>query len=227
VNSQLKFQWALWAALFIILMTGIIIDYLSYTKNTPLELRPNTHATISVFRPLPHTLNVSMEFNRSDWSDKRPELGEFGLHKKSGFYEFSNPGSPVKILIHINDKDVMYEALPAAGYNAHSKYRSLVPFVDDGHPNRFPWLYSNQANESLKHVLSSGYSNIEISVVEVGSELVGEKVNFIVEPPVSLKSHSPGYDLLFWFIFWPFYAVILIVYGSILIWLSVRAKKSN
>ena len=223
----LRSQWILWVVLVATVLAGVIADDLSSAKLVTLELRPNTSVVVDVFRPLPHALNLSLIFNRANWEDKRPELGDSqtkgGAWQETGYLEFPRPGVPIKLLIQGEDNEAIYEALPAGSYNANTKGRDLEPFVDDGNPNRIPW----PPIHSLKPVLPSGYSTIKISVLEVGAELLGEQATLIVESPVSFKSTAPGYGFLWWFMFWPLYALLLIIYGAILFWMSLRSKDSN
>lgn len=222
----LKIQWMLWVSLVVIVLTGVITVDLSSGREVSLELRPKTSVVVNQFRPLPHALNLHFRFNRAGWEDKRPELGDYqqvGDWNETGFLEFPRPGAPIKLLIRGKNSEAIYETLPAGSYNANTKGRDLVPFVDDGNPNRIPW----PPNNSLRPVLPSGHSTIEISVLEVGSELVGEQATLIVDPPVSFKSTAPSYGFLWWFMFWPLYTLFLIVYGAVLLWMSVRSKGSN
>ena len=207
-----------------VVLGGVTVVELSSAKLVTLQLHLGKSVVLNVFRPIPHTLDLTSRFNRENWKDKRPELGDFqtkgGTRQETATLEFTNPGAPIKLLVQCEENKAVYEALPAGSYNANSKWRDFVPFVDDGNPNRVPW----PPNGSSRLFLPAGYSTIQVSVLEVGPELVGEQATMIVEPPISFKSTAPGYGFLWWFMFWPLYAVLLAFYAAILCRMSVRFK---
>lgn len=227
MTQQLKLHWALWVVLVLIVASGVLAIHLSSGRRVSIDLSPNKTVDVSFFRLLPHALNLSLSFNRANWEDKRPELGDFTSKgrpwQESGFLEFPQPGAPIRLLIRAKDKEVVYEALPAGGYNGTTKSRDLVPFVDDGDSGRFQW----PPNNSLKPILPSGNSTITISVLEVGPQLIGEKVNLFVDSPISFKTAAPGYEFLWWFFFWPVYAFLLASYGLLLLVKSLRRSNSR
>jgi hypothetical protein len=102
-----------------------------------------------------------------------------------------------------------------SGYNGTSMNRDLVPFFDDNDPKRFRWppLWE------LSTKLPSGRTVLNVSILEVGKSLVGERVTLIIESPINLKvrSENLGYRILWWFIFWPLYALLLSGYGIVLL----------
>ena len=151
----------------------------------------------------------------------RPELGEYatrGDWRKTGFLDFDNPGAPIKLLVRGEGKEVVYEAIPAGSYGTTTIRRELVPFVDDDNPNRFQW----PPDLTLRHNLPAGYSHFLVTVQEVGNQLKGEKVKIIFGPPVTFKAVAPRYGYIWWFSFWPLYALPLLVYGLVLLWRSIR-----
>lgn len=224
LSRRLKIHWTLWIILVIFVAAGVFVDDLSSAKSVTLELRPKVSIDITVFRPLSHALNLSLRFNRTE-GQKRPELGDWRNvergWRESRFLEFPEPGTPVKLLVRGEGNEVVYEALPAGAYGATTIGRDLVPFVDDGNPNRLPW----SPHLALRQSLPSGYSTFNFSVLEVGPQLLGERVTLIVGGPVSLKSVSPGYGFLSWFMFWPLYAMVLLGYGVVLVWQTRRHGK--
>ena len=220
MTRRLRTHWVIWSSLVLIVATGAIISSLSSSPTiTSIELAPNASVNVSVFRPLPEAIRLSMEFERPK-GQKRPELGEYtyrGDWRRTGFLDFANPGAPIKLLVLGEGKEVIYEAMPAGSYGT-TIGRELVPFVDDENPNRFQW----PPNLTLRHSLPVGYSDFIITVQEVGSQLKGEKVKIIIEPPVTFKTVAPRYGYIWWFIFWPLYALPLLAYGLVLLWRSLR-----
>ena len=159
------------------------------------DLQPSKSIDISVFRLLPDRMRLSLEFARGI-GETRPELGKF--------------------YIRGDGKEVVYETLPAGSYTNSTIGRELVPFVDDGNPIRIPW----PPKLSASPMLASGYSNFNVSILEVGQQLTGEKVTVVIHPPITLKSVEPNYVFLSWFILWPIFAILLVGYGGILFWKS-------
>ena len=217
----LKIHWAIWAILVSFVTLGVLAYTMSAPKSVTVKLRPNELVEMSTFRPHSHSLELFLEFVRTK-GDERTELGDYrtsGLDwKKAGFLEFPNPGTPIKLLVRIKGKDVVYEALPRGGHNARMMSRDLIPFVDDGNPNRFQW----PPDHTLRLNLPSGYSKIHISVLEIGAPLLDEQVTLFIKSPISLKFMPPsGYGIIWWFMFWPLYVFSLVVYGAILLRMSM------
>lgn len=215
-----------------IVITGVFLESSLSPSAVTLELRPNASVAVSVFRPFPDKLRLGLRFKRSSSYDRRPELGEWmtwGSDRLGGFLEFANPGEPIKLLVRGEEgKEVIYEALPASGYGQTDIYRDLYPFVDDGNPHRFPW----PPNMALSQKIPAGNSTFNISVLQVGPKLIGEKVTLIFIQPNSGKNMSmdPGYRFLGWLIFWPLYVLLLFVYFTVLAWKSsprIGTEKTN
>ena len=191
----LKMHWAIWATLGIVVVIGGLSNYLSDTKYVTLELRPRASVDITVFRPFPDKLRLWLGFKRLSSYARRPELGTYQHNRDyetKGYLEFAEPGESIKLLVRGEaGKEVIYEALPYSGYTQTEVLRDLYPFVEDGNPNRFPW----PPNLALSQSIPSGNTTFNISVLDVGPQLVGEKVTLIIESPINLKrgSASPGY----------------------------------
>jgi len=216
----LKIHWAIWTTLVVIVVTGVLLDSSLSPSSITLELRPNSSITVSVFRPFPDKLRLGLRFKQSI-KHKRPEHGEWRTNtdaEKTGFLEFANPGEPIKLMVSREGKDVVYEALPSSSYGEFDAFRDLYPFVEDGNPHRFPW----PPNMALSQKIPAGNSTFNISVLEVGPKLIGEKVTLIFIQPNSGKNMSmdPGYRFLGWLIFWPLYVLLLFVYFTVLAWKS-------
>ncbi len=135
-------------------------------------------------------------------------------HGASAELQLPGENQPIKLLVRRDSEQAVYEALPASSYGANVIGRDLVPFIDDGNPNRFKW----PPNLGLRPTFPSGYSTLHISVLDVGAQLVGEQVSLIVKAPVTFKSTAPGYGFLWWFVLWPVYALLLLAYAAVLLW---------
>jgi hypothetical protein len=172
-------------------------------------------------------LKLEVYFKKTEpGGPRRPELGEYqtkGDWVKQGYLEFSSPGAPVKLLVRSGAQEVVYEAFPSSSFSYEDIGRDLWPYIDDAAPDRFAW----PPNLALNVALPQGYSSVDISVLEVGSQLVGEKVSLYVVPPVSFKSTADGYGILWWFVLWQYYAIFLVGYGAVLLWKSRVHNKSR
>lgn len=220
MTRRLRTHWVVWGSLVIFLAAGTAAFLLSSSPTiNAIELVPNASIDVSIFRPHPDVIRLSLEFERHS-GQERPELGKYtyrGDWRESGFLEFVDPGLPIKLLVRREGKEAVYEAMPA---DSHGKTigRELIPFVDDGKPNRFQW----PPDLTLRHKLPLGYSHFTITVAEVGNQIKGEKAKIIVEPPVTFKTVAPHYGYIWWFRFWPLYTLLLLIYGFVLLWHSTR-----
>lgn len=219
---KLQTHWVLWGGLVIFFAIGLLVCLQSSLPAvTSISLVPNSSVNVTVFRPFPDMASVSMEFNNPG-RQGRPLLGNSrggGDWQKTGFLYFGNPGEPIKVRVSVAGKAVVYEALPTSGYGATSN-RDLVPFVDDGEPNRFQWPPENR----LRNKLPAGYSDITVTILEVGAQLKGERVKLIIKPPVDYMSFKPNYGLIWPFIYWQLYTLPLLVYGLVLLWFTIRQQ---
>lgn len=226
MTRRLRTHWVIWGSLVLILVCGSVLCSISSSRSTAsIELVPNASIDISVFRPLPDALRLSLRFDRLK-EQQRPELGRStyrGDMKKTGYIEYVDPGAPIKLLVNCEGKSVVYEAEPAGSYSATTIGRNLVPFVDDGNPNHFPW----PSVLALRHQLPAGSSHLTVTVLEVGNQLLGEKAKLIVEPPVTLKEVAPSYGYIWWFMFWPLYAPLLLIYCLVLVWQSQQTLSNR
>jgi hypothetical protein len=163
-------------------------------------------------------------------NDRRLELGNWshrGDYRTTGYLEFSNPGTPVKIQVSVKESGAIhvFEALPASGYGAKFILRGMQPFVDDGNPHRFQWI----PNPATRPLLPSGTSNLQITVLETGPQILGEQVELRIDPPIGPKTYDPRYESIMWFVIWPAYVFVLFVCAAVLFWInrSERKNKNN
>lgn len=224
MTNRLKIYWIVWSILVFIATAGAIIDSLLGSITVPIQLKENSSINVSVFRPFPESLSISLRFDNIDGED-RSVLGgsrtEKGDWHKTGYINFREPGEPILLQIRDDTGTTIYEAEPAGGVElSTTAWRDLVPYINDGNPNMFVWPPRND----LRNKLHSGITKLNISVLQVGSNISGEVASLIVESPVSFKSCSSNYVWLWWFMFWPVYAVILFFYGLMLVGVTKRLK---
>ena len=218
MTRAIKLQFIVWSILSVLVALGAFVYELSSSVvSVPLKLIPNETASVTVFRLLPDTLDLSLIFSREK-GQRRVELGEYtttGDWQKTSALNFPNPGEPVKLLIRRGASEVIYEAMPAGSYG-NTIGRTLVPFVDDGNSNSFIWPPSIDSGIKLQ----AGSEEIRVSVVSVGKRIEGEQVTLLFKPPVTFKSYDPNYKWIWWFSLWPMYVLLLVIFGFVLFWKS-------
>lgn len=213
-------HWLLLSVASAILLIGAIAAQLASSRDVaPLTLTEGESVTITIFRVLPDTLQASLRFDKTQGS-RRPELGEFTARSGANHIEFDSPGEPVVVQIQGRDSTVIYEALPAGVHGSTYTERRLVIRDADGNPNRFVW----PPDQASKPKLPIGRSEVTIKVLNVGAALSGERIQMVVEAPLSFKTSMPGYGFLWWFFFWPVWAVVLLAYAGFLVWRRRRAQ---
>lgn len=216
----LKIHWLLLGVASVVVAAGSITAHISSSPViATLTLSPGELVTLPVRRLLPDVVRLSLSFERPEGA-RRPELGSFSAKKDAdGALVFPNPGEPVIVRVAVVSGEADFEALPLGSYSDTQMNRGLVVRKLDGDPRRFRWPPDNAA----RPILPAGASTVTLHVLEVGPALTGERVTVILKPPLSFKAAAPGYAFLWWFHFWPLYAVLLcgyLVYIRRQAWLS-------
>ena len=203
-----------------ILLAGVVAARISSSADVaPLTLTVGESVTFSVFRLFPDAVRISLDFDRKN-GRLRPELGEFTTTRGPNYVEFDLPGEPVVLQVRGPTATADYEALPAGSFGAKQIGRTLVVRDSDANPRRFVW----PPNDSAMPTLPFGFSAVTLRVIEVGAPLSGEKVAAIIKPPLSFKSGVPAYGFLWWFFFWPVFALPLVAYAGYLVWQGSKSK---
>lgn len=224
MSSPLKWAWSVLAILCTLLILGTTALHIaSRTVRARIDLKPGAQVSIPVFRFVPDSPRLSMEFDvpaqaspSTGFARRRPELGEWKPSQREETLYFANPGEAVKLRVADRTRPQIYEALPAGGWSRDRIHRSLTPFLDDGDPTRFRWPPRLPSRS-----IPAGRSTLDISVLEVGDAIQGERVTVVVEPPLTFKRGTGGpMDWLWYFYFWPFYAVILGIAGVVLAYIT-------
>lgn len=211
---SLTIHWIALAVLSLLVLTGALAAHISSSPaGVEVALIEGRKAQVPVFRLLPDAARITLEFRRTH-GQERPELGYYSTKSGSGYIEFSSPGEAIIIQVRGPDSSAEYEAFPTTGYGARHLYRDLVVRDNDGNPNRFAWPPDNAARPTLP----AGWSTVQFTVVSAGEPITGEVVRVLVEPPLSFKSSMPGYGFLWWFFFWPVFALPLACYCAYLSW---------
>ena len=228
MSSPLKWAWSIFVTLCMLLILGATALHIaSYAARARIDLVPGAHVSIPVFRFVQDSPRLSLEFDNPTQAPpstgyflSRPELGEWRPSQREGTLYFANPGEAVKLRGAGRKHAQVYEALPAGGWGKNRIHRSLTPFLDDGDPTRFRWppLLPSRS-------IPAGRSTLDITVLEVGDAIQGERVTVVVEPPLTFKRGSGGpIDWLWYFYFWPIYALVLGIAGVALAYITRRAS---
>jgi len=215
-SRSLCFHWMLWSLFVLFVGLGTLVRSISSTAEvSELVLRPEHSVILSVFRPMHDKLRLTLSFK----GNSRPEHGDYGQKTGTGgLREFINPGEPIKLMVNTNGIETIYEAEPITSSGAFTFGRNLVPFIDDGNPRRISLVQSYERSPSLP----VGRNMVKITVLEVGRTIAGETTSVIVLAPLGFKTVQSGYGFFWWFVWWPFYALLLLIHAAILIRLSVR-----
>jgi hypothetical protein len=185
---------------------------------------------MAVLRLAPDAPRLSMEFEdpaharppMGYWRS-RPELGEWAAIEHDGNLHFGFPGETVKLRVADQTQAQIFEALPASGRSDGLIHRDLVRFGEDGDARRFRWppLLPSRS-------IPAGRSVLDVSVLEVGDAIRGESVAVVVQPPLGFKSGTGGaIHLLWYFFFWPIYALVLGITGVVLARITRKASASS
>ncbi len=210
-------HWLLLGTATLLLLACTLAARLSSSPSVfPLTLSPGSSGSCIAFRLLPDSVRISLRFR----GFQRPELGNYISRHGDGFVLFDSPGEPIVLEVRGPRGVAMYEALPASSYSAPYIRRSLVVRDFDDDPHRFQW----PPNNASRTILPIGTSTVTLTVLSVGAPLSGEEVSAILEAPLSIKSASPGYGFLWWFFFWPVFAVPLGAYAAYLVWRELRSR---
>lgn len=224
MQSKYKVQWIIWLILVVVVLIGTVLFKISVVVNTVhLKLSPQQTAEVQIFRLFPASLYMQLAFQRIP--RERPELGKFSTRADSDAQStqifFDQPGAPVKLLVQSPEQQMVFEATPVSSHSQDTLRRDLLPYVDDGDPHAMTWR--NRQNFALP----SGRTTLKVTVIDVGEKIHGEEIVLEIEPPLSFKWVQENYDVLWWFMFWQFYAGILLLYGAVLYYFSKPFVKST
>lgn len=218
-KQVLIFHWWLLTILLVVSTVGALIYELSSSPViVPFRLNNNEKVEVSVFRVLPATLQIYLEFTRP--SGDASGLGSSATRYGGDGLCFLNSGEPIKFVVQGATQVATYEALPNRVVAGPAFERALVPFSDRKNLDRCTWPPDN----SLRPILPSGFSTVSITITDVGQGIAGETVSLIVEPPVGFKATASNYTIVWFFMFWPVYAFVLLVYALILVLLSRQRR---
>ncbi len=231
MSPVLRAAWSIFAGLCLLVMVGAIGWHAaSHTVQARIDLIPGARVTMHVFRLANDAPRLSISFKDSaalrpptPYWPTRPELGEWRALEGNGSLRFENPGETVKLRVFSRSDAGVYEALPVSGRSEGLKHRDLVPSEDDGDPKRFRWppLLPTKS-------IPAGQSALDILVLEVGDAIKGESVTVVVQPPLGFKSEFDGAIRWLWyFCFWPIYALTLGITGMMLAYITRKASASG
>jgi len=228
MSPILKTAWWVFAGLCLLVVVGAMGWHVaSHTVQARIDLVPGARVTMDVFRLAPDAPRLSMAFKDpaalrppSPYWPTRPELGEWRSIDGEGSLYFVNPGETVKLRVVSQSDAQVYEALPVSARSEGVKHRDLVRFVDDADPRRFQWPPLRSPG-----TIPAGRSTLDVSVLEAGGALRGERVVLSVEAPLGLKRGTgSALDWLGLFVFWPVYVLVLGVAGAVLAYFTRKVS---
>lgn len=230
-------HWALWSVVCTIVVLGTLaLEMASSASNIPIVLEENKDvALIQEHRLAPSLLQMSLLLNKSDENATvaqpsvhlGPVHGNWSnTHKSSNPNEansiiFPEPGLPIELDLHWGGASHLFEALPASTNSSDYVVRELVPLAPDNNPNAFAWPVPVEN----RPILDTGITYIVVKTRAVPLSLRGQHAVLTIKPRVTFKYTTPGYELLWWFYFWPAYMAVLGAYGAWLLRKSSRCKK--
>lgn len=214
-------HWGLWTLLCTIVVLGALaLEMASATIRIPLVLTENN--TIASFEhdrfhsgPLLMSLHLKGSVEHGNWTgvEKRP-LYQMNVPS----VEFPAPGIPVELDFTWAGASHPFEAMPASTTaGTPMSARRLVPRLNDANPNAFGWPVETSAASHLP----MGKTRIDVKTGTLHPHLKGQTATLVIEPPIAFKYTTPGYELLWWFYFWPAYAMVLVGYGA---WLAKSTR---
>lgn len=224
-------HWALWSvASTIVVLGSLALQMASSATHVPFVLASNQDvATIDQHRLTNSLLQMTLQMNTTLPEAAKEQHGNWSnTHKSSNPQEaqstiFPEPGLPIELDMHWGNAVHAFEALPASSttYGPPAVFRDLVPRVDDKNPHAFGWPVPKES----RPILPAGTTRITVKMLSVPKSMEGQAVVLIIKPRVSFKYTTPGYELLWWFYFWPAYMVVLGGYGAWLLRKSSRCTK--
>lgn len=220
-------HWGLWSVASTVVVFGsLALQMASSATHVPFVLKANQEvAVVEQYRIARSLLQMSLHIGPGHPSI--PHGNWSNTHKSSNPAEarstiFPEPGIPIELNLHWGGKNHPFEALPASTANAGqtSIIRDLVPRALDQNPHAFAWPISKE----LRPILPAGTTHIVIKTNAISPKLEGQSMLLVIKPRVAFKYATPGYELLWWFYFWPIYMGILGVYGA---WLLHKPKRNR
>lgn len=218
MSLLLRLHWGVWGLLCLLLAVGTWANHVaSRTESVPVVLEPGQSVAIPAYRFKPGWIQLGLMFDKGPAGGKRPELGSWQSLRSAGqqgVLVFEEPGAPIVLRAESGGHSEVFEALPVSGNGSQTVSRDLVPYVDDGDPARFRWRQGEPPR-----LIAAGHSTLQVTVLEVGASVRGERARLLLLPPLGFKSIDPDYSLLWIFFFWPFLAGPVVLHGlALLLW---------
>lgn len=182
---------------------------------TSIALTPGEAVDVRAFRIFKDKLRFQLAF-KTDGVHQRPELGhweEYGDWRQTGFLQLT-PGAEVRISVGSGDEGpVVFEAMPTGSYAKNANFRDMTANLSVA-SGKWRWFPPADTPEII---LSPGFNRLTFDVASVGSPLVGETVQLIIQPALGLKAcYGVACYLRFAFL-WPLFVPIPAAWAGILI----------
>ncbi|MBN2816889.1 MAG: hypothetical protein JXQ67_09410 [Campylobacterales bacterium] len=240
VNKMIlnKLLWAIWWFATIVVLIGGTALYISFhNKDIQITLIKGETINFEVFRVLPDSISMKLEFTR----DKRswPELGNWERKVNLADEKISTEQNN-KYIKDIGDSEFKETVqLPL-------KFPTPNDWINPGEPIEILFTHKKQSviyyawpctfsyparslvplliNTNLK--LGVGFNKIQVRIEKVGKLLSGERITLRIASPMGLKSSQPNhFYFLKYFIFTPIYVAILLIILITLLIIKWRLRK--
>lgn len=222
---MIRFFWFTWFAAAVATALGAAAYHVSAQhQQVTLPLKVGEQATFRVQRVLPDELWLSAVLGGLD-SDACKHQGRFEGTTGHVIMAFPDPGDSLRLEVSGPGRRTVYRALPAfnCGASGDTATRRLIPFPAPENPNQTLWPPSLSSWTSALIGLRPGSTPISVVVQEVAPSLTGKTAILTIEPPVSLKMTRASHRILGGlFIWWPAYALVLVVLAILLVRASLR-----
>lgn len=220
--------WVVWAMLAGLTAAGTVTNKIaSEATSAELQLRHGEELTLPIYRLFPATFSFALIFATKP-NEPHLELGNWDQPKKTApsVLVFNNPGEPILIQVTVvaTGESQVFEALPAGGTETSTtKARDFVPYIADGDTKRFSWPPA----ETSYLKLGKDANTLRFKVVEVGQPIENKTAQLFIDPALSFKSSRAGYSWLWWFYFWPAYALLLAIAAALLVFVRLQGRRRN
>ena len=220
--------WLIWSVVSLALALYVIGGVVETRETTAkIELNPGREFEIKILRTMPNPIEFALVFDKGVVNRADPGKCCEGVRTTtSGLFVFTSLGASVQVVLSSRFAGpVLYAAQPAKHY-PNTFERRMTADIVDGKPAFWERAWEVSRPQFRLH---SGLNNVHVKVISVDPALVGESVQVVVDPPLSIKWVRPNNEWLIWGLFlWPIFVVIQMIWALVLIgrgWVRPRQAR--
>lgn len=224
--SALK-PWFVWSVVTFVLAIYVAGGFIEANSTTAkIDLVPGREFNLKILRVMPNSIQLQMLFSK-DTAD-RVDLGRCCSYEATstpGLSILTNTGASVRIALSswLNEA-VFYEAWPAA----HAQNESSRHMTSDIINGKMVSREQGWKNPVPKFELYPGLNNVSLKVMSVDQALIGESVQVVVEPSLSIKWSSNSNWLVWGLLLFPAFIAIQLAWAVVLVILTwVKFKRTK